>query len=244
MISNLVLHHPFAVLGIAGLVSMLAVACIIQAGSVLHRRFQRAAIQRSLDKVEWHKIIPAILLSFCLLTSQLAFAQTAPPPKATPQEQYQRLLVAVSIIMAHMKQSCKSEACVALIAEGTPFVADAQEKNKKGLLVDEERTEFHKKLNSFLTRTREALQVEATKEDPKGTTKLQIPEGLSCPAGKPGLKTVVYDQDRCDLCYQVFEQAFSICTLYLGICQTCALICMSVATLQFGNCIERFCDGA
>jgi hypothetical protein len=68
--------------------------------------------------------------------------------------------------------------------------------------------------------------------------KLKLPECPACQA-----KNVVYDQDRCDLCYQVFENAAEICALYLGVCETCALICLSVATLQFGNCLKRFCGG-
>jgi hypothetical protein len=65
---------------------------------------------------------------------------------------------------------------------------------------------------------------------------------LNCPACQQA-KKVVFDQDRCDLCWSTFETLAETCALYLGWCETCALICLSTATLQLGNCLERFCGG-
>jgi hypothetical protein len=80
--------------------------------------------------------------------------------------------------------------------------------------------------------------IQASKKRPD-SAKLKLP--FDCPACQA--KNVVYDQDRCDQCWAVFEQLAEICALYLGLCETCALICLSTATLQFGNCLERFCGG-
>jgi hypothetical protein len=91
-----------------------------------------------------------------------------------------------------------------------------------------DRLVFHDKLDSLLTRVRNAvLTNSAAKKNPE-VAKLKIPEGLACRAPRPGTKMVVYDQDRCDLCYQVFEQLAEICALYLGISPDAAVICMAI----------------
>jgi hypothetical protein len=208
---------------------------VITAGDAIFRRLQRAAIKRELNKVQWRKLVMSILLSFSLLTFQFAFAQTAPAPKVTRTEQYQKLLTVTANIMLQLKKTCKTDECAALSEEGLALVADAQPKAAKSWLVEEERLDFHTKLDSLLTRTIAAIQ--ASKKTPD-TAKLKLPD---CPACRA--KNVVYDQDRCDQCYEVFEQLAEICALYLGICETCALICLSAATLQFGNCLKRFCGG-
>jgi hypothetical protein len=209
-------------------------AVVITAGDALFRRLQRKAFQRSLDKVA--KLVAAILLSFSLLTSQMSFAQTAAPaPKLTRTEQYQKLMTVTNRIMVQLKKTCKTEQCAALSDEGVALVADAQPKAAKGWLVEEERLDFHNKLDSLFTRVIAAIQ--ASKKTPE-TSKLKLPDGAACRA-----KNVVFDQDRCDQCYEVFETLAEICALYLGICETCALICLSTATLQFGHCLKEFCGG-
>jgi hypothetical protein len=215
---------------------------VITVGDALYRRLQRNQLKRELKKISIPLV--AISLSISLLTSQLAFGQAAasPPQKATPEVQYHRLFKAVNLLVVRLKDVCKTEECAALVTEGTALIADAQEKQKKGSLVNDERQQFHKNLDSLLIRVKTALVAVDAKQD-NGAARLQIPQGLACPAGKPGVKTIVYDQDRCDLCYQVFETAAEICALYLGICETCSLICLSVAILQFGHCIQEFCNG-
>jgi hypothetical protein len=209
-------------------------AVVITAGDALFRRLQRKAFQRSLDKVA--KLVAAILLSFSLLTSQMSFAQTAAPaPKLTRTEQYQKLMTVTNRIMVQLKKTCKTEQCAALSDEGLALVADAQPKAAKGWLAEEERLDFHNRLDSLLTRVIAAIQ--ASKKTPD-TSKLKLPDGAACRA-----KNVVFDQDRCDQCYEVFETLAEICALYLGICETCALICLSTATLQFGHCLKEFCGG-
>jgi hypothetical protein len=208
---------------------------VTTAGDVIFKRLQRAALKRELNKMQWHKLVPAILLSFALLNSQIAFAQSAPAPKVTRAEQYSKLLTVVSRIMVQLKKTCTTEQCAALSEEGVALVADGQPKAAKGWLIEEERLNFHDKLESLLTRTIAAIQSRKTAE----TAKLRLPDGSTCRA-----KNVVFDQDRCDLCYEVFEQAAEICALYLGVCETCSLICLSVATLQFGHCLKEFCGGA
>jgi hypothetical protein len=208
---------------------------VITAGDVLFRRLQRKAIQRSLNKLKWTPLV-AVCLSVSLLTSQMAFAQTVPAPKMTRQEQYAKLLTVTGRIMVQLKKTCKTDQCAALSEEGFALVADGQPKAAKGWLIEEERLDFHNKLDSLLTRTIVAIQ--ASKKTPD-SAKLKLPDCATCRA-----KAVVYDQDRCDLCYEVFEQLAEICALYLGICETCALICLSTATLQFGHCLKEFCGGA
>jgi hypothetical protein len=209
-------------------------AVVITAGDALFRRLQRKAFQRSLDKVA--KLVAAILLSFSLLTSQMSFAQTAAPaPKLTRTEQYQKLMTVTNRIMVQLKKTCKTEQCAALSDEGLALVADAQPKAAKGWLAEEERLDFHNRLDSLLTRVIAAIQ--ASKKTPD-TSKLKLPDGAACRA-----KNVVFDQDRCDQGYEVFETLAEICALYLGICETCALICLSTATLQFGHCLKEFCGG-
>jgi hypothetical protein len=232
---NLLVNHIYLTLGIAGLVSMVATACAIQLGDVLFKHLQRAAIKRELGKLKWTPLI-AVCLSVSLLTSQMAFAQTAPAPKLTRTEQYQKLMTVVSRIMVQLKKTCKTDQCAALSDEGLALIADAQPKAAKGWLVEDERLDFHNKLDSLLTRTIAAIQASKKTQD---TAKLKLPDCAACRA-----KNVVFDQDRCDLCYEVFEQLAEICALYLGICETCALICLSTATLQFGHCLKEFCGGA
>jgi hypothetical protein len=154
----------------------------------------------------------------------------------TRAEQYTKLLTVVERVMVQLKKTCNTEQCAALSQEGVALVADAQPKQQKGWLVEEERLDFHNQLDSLLTRTIAAIQ--SSKKTPD-TTKLKLPDGYACRA-----KNVVFDEDRCDLCYQVFETAAEICALYLGVCETCSLICLSVATLQFGHCLKQFCGGA
>jgi hypothetical protein len=209
-------------------------AFLITAGDAIFRRLQRRALQRSLNKVKWTPLI-AICLSVFLFSSQLAFAQTAPAPKVTRAEQYTKLLTVVERIIVQLKKTCTTEQCAALSQEGVALIADAQPKQQKGWLVEEERLDFHSKLDSLLTRAIAAIQSRKTPD----TANLKLPNGSACRA-----KNVVFDEDRCDLCYQVFEAAAEICALYLGVCETCSLICLSVATLQFGHCLKEFCGGA
>jgi hypothetical protein len=223
-------------LGLAMSVLFVLSVLFVYRGGALWRRLRRKALERSLDKIKWHKLVAAILLSFSLLTSQMAFGQTAAPaPKLTRTEQYQKLMTVTNRIMVQLKKTCKTEQCAALSDEGVALVADAQPKAAKGWLVEEERLDFHNKLDSLFTRVIAAIQ--ASKKTPE-TSKLKLPDGAACRA-----KNVVFDQDRCDQCYEVFETLAEICALYLGICETCALICLSTATLQFGHCLKEFCGG-
>ncbi len=64
-------------LGLAMSVLFVLSVLFVYGGGALWRRLERRALQRSLNKVEWQKIIPAILLSFLLpttFTAQLAYA--------------------------------------------------------------------------------------------------------------------------------------------------------------------------
>jgi hypothetical protein len=177
---------------------------VITAGDALFRHLQRNQIKRELEKIGAPLV--AICLSVSLLTSQLAFAQTAPPPqKATPEVQYQRLFKAVNLLVKRLKDVCKTEECAALVTEETALIADAQEKQKKGSLVNDERIQFHKNLDSLLIRVKTAL-VAVDAERDNGAARLRIPQRPAHSAGKPGVKTIVYDQDRCDLCYQVLKR--------------------------------------
>src|SRR5260370_32124868 len=69
-------------LGLAMSVLFVLSVLFVYGGGALWRRLERRALQRSLNKVEWQKIIPAILLSFLLpttFTAQLAHAGCQTP---------------------------------------------------------------------------------------------------------------------------------------------------------------------
>jgi len=101
--------------------------------------------------------------------------QTA-APKVTRAEQYSKLLTVVSRIMVQLKKTCTTEQCAALSEEGVALVADGQPKAAKGWLIEEERLNFHDKLESLLTRTIAAIQSRKTAE----TKKLRLPDGSTC----------------------------------------------------------------
>jgi hypothetical protein len=225
-------------------VFVFAVVLII-AGDAIFRRLQRRAIERSLNKVEWHKLVGAILLTFLLpttFTAQLAYAgqttQTLPAVKSTVQ--YQKLFAVTSGIMVQLPKVCKTDECGSLATEGAALIADAQTKHQKGLLVDAERATFHDNLDSVLTRTIAAIRAN---RNTTTTATVKLPDGLTCPA-QSKTKSVVFDQDRCELCYEVFEQLAEICALYTIVSPDAALICLASATLQFGHCLKEFCGGA
>ncbi|MGC1559442.1 MAG: hypothetical protein WA820_06315 [Bradyrhizobium sp.] len=142
--------------------------------------------------------------------------------------------------MVQLPRVCKTDECGSLATEGAALIADAQTKHQKGLLVDAERATFHDNLDSVLTRT-----IAAIRANRKTTTtaKVKLPDGFTCPA-QPKTKSVVFDQDRCDLCYEMFEQLAEICALYTIVSPDAALICLASATLQFGHCLKEFCGGA
>jgi hypothetical protein len=202
----------------------------VYAGGALWRRLQRKAVQRSLDKVA--KLVAAILLSFSLLTSQLAFGQTAPAPSSSAVR-YQKLFTLVSGIAASTKDACKTEACLQAADELAAVVADGQEKYSKGLLINQTRKQFHADLNASLLKLRAALI--ATLPE-----KAQKEAASRCPACKPQLKPV--QTDECSLCDEVLHTALEICALYLPFNQVAALICFSAAALAYGRCIEDFCQ--
>jgi hypothetical protein len=233
-------------------VFVFAVVLII-AGEAIFRRLQRKAIERSLNKVEWHKLVGAILLTFLLpttFTAQLAYAgqTTQTPPAVKSAVQYQKLFAVTSGIMVQFPKVCKTDECGSLATEGAALIADAQTKHQKGLLVDAERATFHDNLDSVLTRTIAAIRAN---RNATTTAKVKLPDGLTCPAvgvlverTQSKTKSVVFDQDRCDLCYEVFEQLAEICALYTIVSPDAALICLASATLQFGHCLKEFCGGA
>jgi hypothetical protein len=207
---------------------------VITAGDAIFRRLQRRALQRSLNKVEWHKLVAAILLSFSLLTSQMAFGQTAPAPTSSAVR-YQKLFTLVSGIMKEVPKVCKTEACIKAAEEGAALIADAQEKHSKGLLVDEVRTQFHANLQTNLTALRMALLATLPEEKQKEIA-------ARCPACKTAQVKPVQSSDECQLCEDVLEVTAEICALYLGTCNTCALICLSTAALAYGHCLRDYCQ--
>ncbi len=136
----------------------------------------------------WHKLVAAILLSVCLLNSQLAFGQT-PTPKLTPAEiraeQYQKLLDVTNGFLIQVKKNCHTEACQQAAEDGLALLTDAQDKHKNGQLseVESNRKEFHQKLNAILTRAHSALMENAAAKRAvkKGSAKLNLPVAPSCP---------------------------------------------------------------
>jgi hypothetical protein len=213
-------------------VFLFAVA-VITAGDAIFRRLQRAAIKRSLNKVG--KLVAAILLSFSLLTSQMAFGQTAPPTKT--RAAYQKLFTLVGGIMKETPKVCKTEACVKAAEEGAALIADGQEKESKGLLVGETRTQFHNDLEANLTKVRAALLATL----PEQKQKEVVSQCPTCKTNTAKVKPVQGTSEECQYCFDVLEVTAEICALYLGTCNVCALICLSTATLAYGKCIRDFC---
>jgi hypothetical protein len=233
MISNLVLYHPYAVLGILGLISMVLCACAIQLGEFLYGRFQRNQIKHELGKIKWHKLVAAILVSFTLLTSQMAFGQTAAPKSSTAA--YQKLFTLTGGLAASAKKVCKTEACAKAADELAATIANGQEKYSKGLLVGETRTQFHADLQTNLIALRAALLATLSEKERKDV----VSRCPTCNAGK--LKPVQGTSEECQYCFDVLEVTAEICALYLGTCNTCALICLSTAILAYGRCIREYC---
>ena len=72
--------------------------------------------------------------------------------------------------------------------------------------------------------------------------KVKRPECPACDKAPVVRPVQEVDSERCHLCWDTLEVASEICALYLGTCNTCALICLSTAALAFGNCMERWCE--
>jgi hypothetical protein len=236
MIENLVLHHIHLTLIVTGLISMTLTACAIQAGDALYRRLQREAIKRSLDRAA--KLVAATLLSFCLLTSQMAFGQT--PPKKQRPDSYLALFQVTDKIVALTRTTCKTEDCSKAAEELAAVIKDGQDKHARGILLAETRKQFHADFRTSMTKLRKAVVANMTEED-----KAAMAKRPECPAcDKPPVVRPVQeiDSERCHLCWDTLEVASEICALYLGTCNTCALICLSTAALAFGNCMERWCE--
>ena len=233
---NLVVNHIYLTLGIAGLVSMILTGCAIQAGDALYKRFQRKAIERSLTKVA--KLVAAILLSFALFNSQLAFGQTTPAPKKPGN--YQTLFALSSRIIAMTKTTCKAEECSKAADELAVVIKDGQDKHSRGILLAETRKQFHADFRTSLTKLRKAVIANMTEEDKAAMAKR--PECPACDKAPVVRPVQEIDSERCHLCWDTLEVASEICALYLGTCNTCALICLSTAALAFGNCMERWCE--
>ena len=232
---NLVVNHIHLTLGIAGLVSMILTGCAIQTGDVLYKRFQRKAIERSLNKAT--KLVAAILISFSLLTSQMAYGQTTPAPKRPGN--YQTLFMLSTRIIAMTRTTCKTEDCSKAADELSAVIKDGQDKHARGILLSETRKKFHADFKTSMTKLRLALVANLSDEDKAAMAKL--PECPACSKAPP-LHPVQYGtQAQCEQCYEVLHTAVEICALYTGICPTCLIICVATAALAFGGCINAFC---
>ena len=232
---NPVVNHINLTLGIAGLVSMILTGCAIQAGDALYRRFGRAQLKRQLGKLT---PLIAVCLSVSLLASQMAFGQT--PTRARPKRNnYQTLFMLIGNLTVQTKNVCKTEACAKAADEVAAVIADGKEKHSKGLLVEGTRKQFQTDFNASMIKLHKALADNLSEDDKAAMAKL--PE---CPAcNKPPAIRPIQNgkQEECALCYDVLEQVMAICTLYWGQCNTCALICISVAGISFARCINDWC---
>ena len=257
---NLVVNHIYLTLGIAGLVSVILTGCAIEAGDVLHRRFQRKALERELKKVSIPLV--AICLAFSLLTSQLAFGQT--PTQLTPAEirtdQYQKLLDVTNGFLLQVQKICKTEACQQAATDGLELLADAREKHKNGQLwqVQANRKDFHRKLEAILTKAHSALMedVAAKRALHKGNAKLDLPT-KSCPI--PAAKTAALKTDgkfvlvggqtpnpeMCQECKDTFATLVDICGLYFFAgSPEAVLICIAAAAIGFARCVDDWCSAS
>jgi hypothetical protein len=218
-------------IGLAMSVLFVLSVLFVYGDGALWRRLQRKAVQRSLDKVA--KLVAAILLSFSLLTSQMAFGQAASAPKSSSATRYSKLFTLVSGIAASTKDACKTEACVHAADELAAVVADGKEKHSKGLLINETRKQFHADLNANLLKLRAALIASLPEKDQKEIAS-------RCPTCKAQLKPV--QTEECSLCDEVMHTTAEICALYLPFDQLAALICFTAMAIAYGRCIEDFCQ--
>ena len=220
-------------LGLAMSVLFVLSVLFVYGGGALWRRLQRKALERSLGKINWHRLVAAILLSVSLLTSQMAFGQTA-PPKSSTAARYHTLFAAVSTLAAQAKKACKTDACAKAADELAAVIADGQEKHSKGLLVNETRKQFHTDLEASLLKLRSAMMATLSEKEQKDLAS-------RCPACKTQLQLKPVQNEECLLCDEVFHTSVEICLLYTGICQTCLLICISVAAISYSRCINDYC---
>jgi hypothetical protein len=218
-------------------VFLFAVA-VITAGDAIFRRLQRRALQRSLNKVPWHKLVVAVLLSFSLLTSQMAFGQAQKQSTpATRAAQYQKLFLLMNGLMAQVKKQCKSTACTETASEGLALIADAQEKQNNGLLSENEtnRKAFHAKLEKVLLGIHTALMDNAQAKRHPNSSKFTSP---FCPAKVVPVQDPV---EMCALCDQTLETLSEICGLYAFVNPDAALICLAAAAIGYARCVEDWC---
>jgi hypothetical protein len=168
-------------------------------------------------------------------TGQLSLAQTPSKPKLTRAEQYAKLLGITDALMIGLKRVCKSDTCTALAAEGTALVAEARPKAAKNWFgYEQDLPTFHEQLTSVLTRMIAAIQANHYQ-------KTNLPDCPTCQTAKIQTAAYLPDPELCQMCYDTFETLAEICALYLGICESCALICLATASLQFAHCIREFC---
>jgi hypothetical protein len=145
---SLAVEPTLRLIGLSLLVLFVFSILLILGGSSVFHYLQRKALERSLNKIKWHKLVAAILLSFSLLTSQMAVGQTAPAPKTSSAARYQKLFALVSGLSAQTKKVCKTEACTKASDELAVVIADGQDKHSNGLLVGETRKQFHTDLDA------------------------------------------------------------------------------------------------
>lgn len=233
-----------------GGVFLFAVA-VVTAGDAIFKRLQRKAIQRSLSKIKWMPLV-ALCLSFFLLTSQMAFAQTPnPTPKQLRAAQYQKLFLLVNGFLAQVNKNCKTPACAQAAEDGLALITDAQDKLQEGQFLEDESTrkQFHQKLEGALTRARTALIEDADAKRATTKSSKNLPEVPSCPVPTRAATTkngrVVLanlpDPYMCNECWEAFEVLAEICALYTIVSPEAALICLASATIGFARCIEDWC---
>jgi hypothetical protein len=206
---------------------------LITAGDALYRRFERAQIKRELGKLKCTPLI-AVCLSVSLLTSQLAFGQTTPAPKSSTALRYDTLFAAVSTLAVQAKKACKTEACAKATDELSTVIAAGKDKYSKGLLINETRKQFHTDLEAGLLKLRSAMMATLSEKEQKDLAN-------QCPTCKTQLQLKPVQNEECLLCDEVFHTSVEICLLYTGICQTCLLICISVAAISYSRCINDYC---
>jgi len=180
------------------------------------------------------------MVALFLLTSQLAFAQTPTKPPPKRPNPYHTLFALVNTLTIQTKKFCKTEACSQAADEVAVVIADGKEKHSKGLLVEGTRKQFHADLKVSMGKLHKALVDNLSEEDKAAMAKL--PE---CPACNrpPAIRPIQQGNAvECQLCYDVLAEVMGICTLYWGQCNTCALICISVAGISFARCLEDWCQ--
>jgi amino acid transporter len=223
-------------IGVSLLGLFLFAVLVIIAGDALFRRLQRKAIELSLNKVKWHKLIATILVSFSLLTSPVAYAQTEAKSPDSKAAAIQKAVTRSVTLLKNVKETCKTDECQQLATDGLKMLADIQSKHPNSVMTEEEWQAFKAAWQAHLMKVIMAIH-SANASTISSLAPLQVrPPMGACQAFK-----TVEKADPCAMCDKVFAAASAICALYTITNPALAAACEAFAIYQYMQCIDTWC---